>query len=159
MKVISVNPEKCVGCRLCELACSLKHTREFNPMRARIQVVGFEELFSFPLTCFQCEKPFCVDVCPTRAISRNQATGVVKVSKIRCIGCRMCTVACPFGNIGFSIIERTAVKCELCNGEPECVLFCPTMALEWKEIDSVVVDKKRSLLERLKGGYEGMRQS
>lgn len=159
MKVISVNPEKCVGCRLCELACSLKHTREFNPIRARIQVVGFEELFSFPLMCFQCEKPFCKDVCPTRAIRRNPTTGVVKVSKIRCIGCRMCTVACPFGNIEFSIIERTAVKCDLCGGEPECVLFCPTMALEWKEIDSVVVDKKRSLLEKLKGGYEGIRQS
>jgi len=158
LKVIAFNPEKCVGCRLCELVCSLKHTREFNPIRSRIQVVGFEELFSFPIMCFQCEKPFCAEACPTRAISKSRTTGVVKISKNRCIGCQMCTMACPFGNIGFSNIEKVAVKCEWCDGEPECTLFCPTQALEWKDLASVSIDKKRSLLEKLKGGYDGLRQ-
>ena len=59
MKIVTVNPDKCTGCRSCELACSLKNTGEFNPVRARIQVIGFDELFSLPVTCFQCEKPFC----------------------------------------------------------------------------------------------------
>ncbi|MFC2014297.1 4Fe-4S dicluster domain-containing protein [Chloroflexota bacterium] len=156
-KIITVNPDKCTGCRLCELACSLKNTGEFNPTRARIQVIGFSEFFCLPVTCFQCEKPYCAEVCPTGAITGDEATGIIRVSKEKCTGCKICTLACPFGNIVFSGDDKVAVKCELCEGEPECVAFCATKALEFKEADTAMIHKKRALSEKLKGIYEGIK--
>jgi carbon-monoxide dehydrogenase iron sulfur subunit len=157
MKVITINPDRCTGCRLCELACSLKNVKEFNPSRARIQVIGFEELFTLPVMCFQCDKPYCAEVCPGGAIAREENTNVVKVSKEKCMGCKTCTLACPFGGIVFSTHEKVAVKCELCDGEPECVAFCPTGALEFKEADIAMLHKKRAFSEKLKGIYEGIK--
>ncbi len=157
MKIISINPDKCVGCRLCELACSLKNAGEFNPSKARIQVAGAEEVFSVPVMCFQCEEPNCLEVCPANAIKKDPATGVVKVTPEKCSGCKTCTLACPFGNIAFSSDTRKAVKCEQCDGEPECVAFCPTGALSYVQADTAVLHKKRRLAERLKGVYEGVK--
>ncbi len=156
MKIITVNPSKCTGCRLCELACSLRNAGEFNPSRSRLRVIGFEELFSLPVVCFQCEKPHCAEVCPTRAITRDEATGTVKVSKEECTGCKICTLACPFGNIVFSTDVKRAVKCELCDHVPECTDICPTGALEFKEADNATLYKRRMLSEKLKGIYGGV---
>ncbi len=157
MKIVTVNPDKCTGCRSCELACSLKNTGEFNPARSRIHVIGFEELFCLPITCFQCEKAYCAEVCPTGAIIRDEATGTIKVLKEKCTGCKICTLACPFGNIAFSSEEKVAVKCELCDGEPECVAFCGTKALEFREADTAMIHKKITLSEKLKEVYEGIK--
>ena len=159
MKYVAVNIDKCTGCRLCELACSLKNSGECNPATAMIQVVGFDELFSVPILCLQCERPYCANVCPTGAILRDSATGAVTVSKPRCIGCKLCSMACPFGNISFSSAKRVAVKCDLCGGEPQCVTFCPTKALEFKEADTAMVSKKSTLSERLRKAYEEAKQA
>ena len=67
----------------------------------------------------------------------------------------MCTLACPFGNIAFSTEDRVVVKCDFCNGEPECVAFCPTGALEFREVDTAVIRKKINLIEKLRAIYEG----
>ena len=154
MKVITVNKDKCTGCRLCELACSLKNTGECNPTRAMIHVIGFDELYSLPLMCFQCEKPYCEKICPTNAIVRNKETGVVRVIGERCIGCKLCQTVCPFGNIAYSSEKGVAVKCELCGGEPECVTFCPTGALEFREADAAMIRRKSALSEKIRGIYE-----
>lgn len=156
MKVLAINPHKCSGCRLCELACSLKNTGEFNPARARIQVIGYDDPFCLSMTCLQCEQPYCMEACPTRGITKDPSTGVVSVSKEKCVGCKLCTLACPFGNIFFSSDDRVAVKCQLCDGQPECALFCPTGALEFREAEVATMAKKTTLSERLKAAYEGI---
>jgi carbon-monoxide dehydrogenase iron sulfur subunit len=153
MKVLTVDLNKCDGCRVCELACALKNTGEFNPSRARIQVMGYDEPFCLPVMCFQCDHPYCMEVCPSGAITKDEDTGVVKVSKERCVGCKMCTLACPFGNIVSSSEERMAIKCELCDGEPECALFCPTGALEYKMVDTAMMYKKKAVMNTLKKLY------
>jgi anaerobic carbon-monoxide dehydrogenase iron sulfur subunit len=157
VKIITINPEKCSGCRLCESACSLKNSREFNPLKARIKVMGFDEMFTLPLMCFQCEKPYCMEACPANAITKDESTGVVKVSEDKCIGCKLCTIACPFGNITFSGQKKVVVKCELCDQKPECATFCPTGALKFGEADTSMFRKKAALAEKLKGIYEGMK--
>lgn len=159
MKIVTVNPDKCTGCRLCELACSMRNTGEFNPASARLRVIDYDELFCLPVTCFHCEKPYCVEVCDTGAITKDEISGIVKISN-QCIGCKMCILACPFGSIFFSSKEDIAVKCELCDGEPECVLFCPTGALEFKEANTATIRKKVSLFKKpmIKDIYEAIIQ-
>ena len=157
MKTLTIDLIKCDGCRMCELACSLRHCSEFNPARARIQVMGYDEMFCLPVTCFQCDRPYCLEVCPSAAITRDEETGIVSISEEKCIGCKMCLLACPFGNIVFSSEDKKAVKCEFCDSEPECVAFCPTEALEFKEADTAMLYKKRALSEKLKEVYAGVK--
>jgi carbon-monoxide dehydrogenase iron sulfur subunit len=154
VKLITVDIDKCTGCRLCELACSLKNSGECNPAAAMIQVSGADDLFSVPVMCFQCDKPYCANICPTGAIVRDSASGTVTVIKQKCMGCKLCAMACPFGNVSFSSVKRVAVKCELCGGEPECVTFCPTRALEFKEADAAMINKKSALSEKIRRVFE-----
>ena len=154
-KTLIVNPLLCTGCGACELACSMRNVGEFNPSRSRIQIVSLEpDFFRLPVVCMQCYKPPCAEICPTGAITRDEATGIVKVSKEKCDGCRMCEEACPFGVIFFSEQEQKAVKCELCDGDPQCVTFCVTKALEFKEPEAKTAGKRRALAEKLKEIYQ-----
>jgi len=157
VKILTVDVSKCSGCRLCEAACSFRKVGEFNPARSRIHVIGFNELFSLPVMCFHCDKPYCMEVCPAGAITKDKATGIVRISKEKCTGCKMCTLACPFGNIAFSSEEKIAVKCDLCDGEPECVAICPPRALSFEEADTAMMYKQRALTAKLKEAYEGVR--
>jgi len=137
MKIITVSPERCTGCRMCELACSIKHTGEFNPSRSRICVTAYDESYCIPMMCFQCEHPYCAEVCPAGAIIRDEATGMVKVIEEKCTGCKTCILACPYGNMIFSNEKKVVENCNFCGGEPECVGVCATRALEFKEVGSV----------------------
>lgn len=154
-KILTVDATKCTGCGTCELACSLRNTGEFNPSRSRIQVLSLETDFAqLPVFCVQCYRPPCAEICPTDAIIRDDASGIVRVNAQLCTGCRMCEDACPFGVIVFSETEQKAVKCELCDGDPQCVLFCPTQALQLREAGEVSADKRRALAEKLREAYK-----
>ncbi len=150
-KALIVNLDKCTGCRYCELACSFVHHREFNPAKSNIQVSIFtEDAFYVPMVCTQCDRPFCGEVCPTGAISADEVNGayVVLVDPEKCVGCKMCTMACPFGCITISD-EGSAKKCDLCGGQPECVVFCPTGAIEFKEEKEGILAKSRLTAEKI----------
>ncbi len=150
-KSLVVDAAKCTGCGSCELACSLANTGEFDLSRSRIQVLSFEPDFErVPIVCRQCYRPACAEICPTDAISRDEATGIVKVSPERCNGCAACEEACPFGAIAFSGKERKAVKCELCGGSPQCVGFCTIEALTFQDREQVNYARRRAAAERLK---------
>ncbi len=86
-----------------------------------------------PLVCLQCAEASCVKVCPVQALRRNLDTGAIEVKKDRCIGCRLCTIVCPFGNIVIDQVEDLdkSIKCDLCGGSPACAAFCPSQALEY----------------------------
>ncbi len=153
-KILTINPDNCNGCRLCEMACAITNVKAFDLTQSRVKVISFgREFFRFPVVCFQCDTPVCAQACPTGAISKDATSGIVKVSKTKCIGCRMCIVACPFGNISFSPREQKAVKCELCDGDPQCVRFCVSNALEYREPEEQITDKTRSFAERIKEVY------
>ena len=70
-------------------------------------------------------------ICPTAALVRNAATGAVDMARERCISCRMCVAACPFGNMLWDEAYHCVQKCDLCGGDPKCVPFCPTGALSY----------------------------
>ncbi|MGB4037948.1 MAG: 4Fe-4S dicluster domain-containing protein, partial [Bacillota bacterium] len=150
-KLLLVEHEKCTACRICELACSARQCGVINPAKARITVAIFlEDNFFFPVTCQHCEEPLCRDVCPTGAISKNPETGAVVIEESKCIGCRMCSAACPFGAISYCSPDGKAVKCDLCGGDPECVKFCPWDAIKFVEADSAMVRKRMEIGDKLK---------
>ncbi len=149
-KVLMINYEKCTGCRLCELVCSVMHEGVSNPSRSRIKIMKWEsEGLYVPISCQQCEDAPCINVCPVKAISRDEKLDYVKVDYDVCIGCRVCVTACPFGAMSFDVIDRKVVKCDLCDGDPQCVRFCEIQALEYVDADRVSVFKKKDAAERL----------
>ena len=97
-KVLKIDYQKCTGCRLCELVCSVSHHGVSNPARSRIKVVKWEaEGLYVPVTCQQCEDAPCISVCPVKATYRDGETGCVTIDYDICIGCRSCVTVCPFG--------------------------------------------------------------
>ncbi|MDQ1279429.1 MAG: anaerobic carbon-monoxide dehydrogenase iron sulfur subunit [Thermoproteota archaeon] len=130
-----VNPEKCVGCSLCEYACSLKKTDEFNPLKSRIRVVRIHPLVNIALTCKMCKNPPCVNNCPRKALTQSAETGVIHSEKERCDGCGWCIEACPYGAIQYDEDVGNATVCDLCDGKPECMDICPFEAIEFSDSD------------------------
>ncbi len=129
-KALILDAGKCTSCLQCEMACSFEHTGAFNPSRSRIKVFELEHgKRSIPYTCTQCADAWCMQACPTNALSRNGETGAVELADSKCVGCKVCTIACPFGTINYDTNTRKVAKCDLCSGDPECAKACPTGAI------------------------------
>ena len=150
-KVILVDQEKCTGCRLCELVCSVFHTGASNPGRSRIKVIKWEhEGIYLPTTCQNCEKPYCTEVCPTKACHRETEHQRVVIDKDLCIGCKTCIIACPFGAPFFDTVERITVKCDYCDGDPQCAAFCEVKAVAYVDVDRINIGKKREVSQKFR---------
>ena len=147
---IMADAAKCIGCRTCEVACVVAHQQNqdcasvsstaFTP---RIRVIK-DDAFTTAVACHQCEDAPCANVCPTHAIRREH--GHIFVEQTRCIGCKSCMLACPFG--AMNVVARSsrvqAIKCDLCwhcDAGPACVEACPTSALQC--IDAVSIQRQR----------------
>lgn len=148
-RFILTAPEKCIGCRTCEVACMMSHQSSATPeaFTSRIRVVK-GGTFTTAVGCHQCEDAPCANVCPTGAIHR--AAGAWLVEQARCIGCKSCMVACPFGAMQVRVVgERVqALKCDLCmhrEGGPACVEACPTHALRCIEPARLRAERLRNL--------------
>ena len=102
----------------------------------------------FIALCNHCENPPCVRVCPTKSTWKRE-DGIIMMDQHRCIGCRFCVAVCPFGAMSFNVIDRQVFKCDLCDGEPQCVRFCDIKAIDFVSPDEVSIDKKRTAAERL----------
>jgi Fe-S-cluster-containing hydrogenase component 2 len=149
-KTLYIDYQKCTGCRLCELVCAVFHDGISNPARSRIKVMKWEaEGLYIPMTCQQCQDAPCLNVCPVKAISRDEELGRVFVDYDVCIGCRSCVAVCPFGAMNFNIKDKQVFKCDLCDGEPQCVRFCEEKAIDYLEMDDVSIYKKRDAATRV----------
>jgi Fe-S-cluster-containing hydrogenase component 2 len=106
----------------------------FQPSRSVIRVNIFDEEASYaPYTCLQCQEAWCMTACPVNAITIEPTTGAKVVIEQACVGCHLCTIACPFGTVFTLPGTDKASKCNLCGGQPACVTACPTGAIEWTE--------------------------
>jgi anaerobic carbon-monoxide dehydrogenase iron sulfur subunit len=127
-----IQPQHCIGCRACEMACAFSHGKDGRPAASRCQTMTTGKDEHVPMMCLQCEHAACVTSCPVGAIAMNAATRVVQVDLERCVRCMACTVACPFGNMHFDPSAQIIHKCDLCAGcgdIPRCAMFCPTKCL------------------------------
>lgn len=152
MKLITINPERCVGCQNCARACAFTQSGDFNIKNSNMRVGVYpEERYCLPLTCFQCEDAPCMEICPAGAITRNLKSNAVQINSQKCIGCKMCMLACPFGNIHFDAEKHVSTKCNLCDGDPQCIKFCVARALEFVEIQDAYEFKRLLAQSKLKG--------
>ncbi len=136
MKRLKIDPERCTGCKQCELACAWVQSSSLRPSRSLIRVHIFDELASFaPYTCMQCDEAWCMNACPVNAIGVDEHTGAKVVDERLCIGCHLCALVCPFGTVFLKTHDEKVSKCHLCGGEPACALVCPTQAIEFGETD------------------------
>ncbi|THB78232.1 MAG: 4Fe-4S dicluster domain-containing protein [Desulfobacteraceae bacterium] len=105
-------------------------TGGYNPRRARLAIEHRREnLYHFPVVCNQCDNAYCMNVCPSKAISRTDQ-GIVCIDAERCIGCGLCVEYCPIDMVAIHPGTGKAAKCEMCQGHPLCIEVCPTGALE-----------------------------
>lgn len=149
MKALVIDVSKCSGCRMCELSCAFNKEKRVAPHMGRVNVFSdWENGLSAPVVCAQCVEALCMKACPTGALSRDNATNAVIVSDKLCIGCRQCTVACPFGGVVFSAQKKKILKCDLCDGQPVCVTFCPTGAIKYEEPQKYGLSKRRSVADK-----------
>jgi len=116
----------------------------------------------FPRSCLHCETPACVTVCPTGASYKRAEDGIVLVDEDKCIGCKLCSWACPYGAREYSAVEGVMKKCTLCvdriyntnldesERQPACVQACPTKARHFGDLGDP--DSKVSKLVAERGG-------
>lgn len=138
---IKLDKDRCIHCKACEIHCKVRNA---NPVGIKFAVHtttgpelkdGKIVLKAGFRSCYHCEKPACVEACPTEAMTRRESDGIVYVNKELCIGCESCISACPW-NIPVLFEEDNVVgKCDLCMDrldaglEPACVTACTTHAL------------------------------
>jgi carbon-monoxide dehydrogenase iron sulfur subunit len=161
--IVYANPDKCIGCKKCEMACVNAHInipykeakKRGLPVMPRIKVVKIGNL-KFPTLCHHCTNAPCANACQFGLI--RHVDGVVRVNESMCVGCKMCVMACPFGAIEVGLEgelafsgrknQASAKKCDLCQAWRAdtgkeicaCVEACPKHALEILDLSSPYVE-------------------
>lgn len=160
---ISADINACIGCKTCEVACVLSHKEELTTLEtahfnARLKLTITRDV-TVPVMCRQCEDAACVAACPNGALIEQDNS--VKVLPGKCIGCKTCVLACPYGAIEVKMHEEPIIingysfgvkykpeimKCDLCSGNetgPACVKACPTKALSFNKIEQLEEIRER----------------
>ncbi|MBX3597697.1 MAG: 4Fe-4S dicluster domain-containing protein [Rhizobiaceae bacterium] len=161
-----IDLDTCVGCQGCVTSCkewntggSMAPLTDLNPYDGGVDGVWFNRVHTyeqttemggrtvhFPRSCLHCEQPACVTVCPTGASYKRTSDGIVLVDEDKCIGCKLCSWACPYGAREFDVDVGVMKKCTLCvdriynenldqeDRVPACVAACPTGARHFGDL-------------------------
>jgi len=181
-----IDLKKCIGCHSCSIACKSNNNLPNDIWWNRVLTVGGEamdtaagtyphnlEMHHMPVNCQHCENPACVRACPVGATYKREEDGVVIQDYDKCIGCRMCMVACPYnarsfnwkkpeyyvdhalGDIDAPVHQYNVVeKCTFCvhrlarGGMPACMELCLGRARYWGDLDDPDSDVSKALQGR-----------
>ena len=179
----------CVGCHACAVACKEwndggqfgplpdEHTYGKEPFGVWFNRVHTYDVkpedpsaadmtVHFPRSCLHCETPACVMVCPTGASYKRAEDGIVLIDEDKCIGCKLCSWACPYGAREYSEKRGVMQKCTLCvdriynesfdevDRQPACVMACPTRARHFGDLGDPTSSVSKLVAER--AGYDLM---
>jgi len=173
-KFVIADPKVCIGCATCMAAC-YQSAYERGKLATPRLIVTRTPNGVMPNQCRQCDDAPCANVCPVGALRFGEDS--IELYEEICIGCKLCTIACPFGairpasefmpsvdyrlepefnlNLESAIGHKTiAVKCDLCKGReggPACIEVCPTDALkliDLKTHENMISQKAQEAVEK-----------
>lgn len=178
----------CVGCHACAVNCKEWNSgghaaplTDKDPYGAKPIGVWFNRIHTFeasagdgepprtvhfPKSCLHCEDAACVTVCPTGASFKREEDGIVLVNEDKCIGCKLCSWACPYGAREYDADEGVMKKCTLCidriynenmdeiDRVPACVSTCPVSARHFGDLGDPNSAVSKLVVERM--GYDLM---
>jgi Fe-S-cluster-containing dehydrogenase component len=176
----------CVGCHACAVNCKEWNSggvsaplTDLAAYEAEPDGVWFNRVHTFevgeggdgrtvhfPRSCLHCAEPACVTVCPTGASFKRAEDGIVLVDEDLCIGCKLCSWACPYGAREFDQDAGVMKKCTLCidriynetfapeERQPACVATCPAGARHFGDLGDSQSDVSK--LVAVRGGYDLM---
>jgi anaerobic dimethyl sulfoxide reductase subunit B (iron-sulfur subunit) len=150
-----IDSSACTGCKACQIACKDKNRLPLGVLWRRVlEVVGgswqarqeawFNTVQAYYISsaCMHCERPICVEVCPTKAMHQRE-DGIVLIDEKRCVGCRYCEMACPYKAPQFDFIKGVMTKCDFCHdlldqgGVPACVSACQMRVLHYGDLSAL----------------------
>jgi len=171
-KYVVADPNTCIGCTTCMAACYESAYKRGKLAVPRL-IVTRTKSGTMPNQCRQCDDAPCANVCPVGALEFGKDS--ILLHEEICIGCKLCTLACPFGairpeaepmpsinytmepkyNLGIESevgVKAIAVKCDLCEGRedgPACVEVCPTGALSFENVsnNNFIDEKAKNAVE------------
>jgi Fe-S-cluster-containing dehydrogenase component len=150
IKTLFVDPSRCIGCRSCEAACRECDSHKGESMIMVDFVNRGLSVATQPTLCMHCQDPVapCAQVCPVLAILITPEGVVQQADPSRCIACRNCVYACPFGVPKFDIEARLMKKCNLCYDstvqglKPWCAQVCPTQAIWYADYEEFAAQRQ-----------------
>ncbi|MGD2098461.1 MAG: 4Fe-4S dicluster domain-containing protein [Desulfobacterales bacterium] len=141
--------KNCIGCQSCQVACKSSKSLPVGPKPNLIVPIEPKMVDGVPrgafifMTCFHCEKPWCVGACPTGAMQKRTEDGIVFVNPVLCVGCKSCMSACPWGAPQWDAETKKVVKCDYCKDrldqglKPACVTICTSQCLKFDKANQV----------------------
>ena len=180
-----IDLDTCVGCQACATSCKEWNTGGYSaplsdhdpygsdPAGAWLNRIhsyenteanGDTRTLHFPRSCLHCEEPACVTVCPTGASYKRADDGIVLVNPDTCIGCKLCSWACPYGAREYDHDDGVMKKCTLCvdriyneeipeeERQPACVRACPTSARSFGDLADPESAVSKKVADR--GGFD-----
>jgi Fe-S-cluster-containing dehydrogenase component len=150
--MLYLDSKRCIGCHGCEVHCKTNKGLPVGPILCEISHDPLKAVRGVPRTefrfrsCFHCEDPFCVPICPTKAMIKRD-DGIVYIDQDKCVGCMACAGACPWNIPQMNPETGKAVKCDYCMDRldiglrPACVTKCTTHALKLVTMHEVTDSK------------------
>ena len=178
-----IDLDTCVGCHACAVNCKEWNTGGYpapltdeKPDEADASGVWLNRIHTFeagegaasrtvhfPKSCLHCDDAPCVTVCPTGASYKRADDGIVLVDEDLCIGCKLCSWACPYGAREYDADAGVMKKCTLCidriynenldevDRVPACVATCPASARHFGDLADPDSDVSKLVADR--GGF------
>lgn len=156
----NISSQNCMGCRLCQVACSQIKEQKIQPAIARVTVPQYYPGVEFPVLCYQCgDEAKCIEACPVQALTldTSKKLNTIKVDTTKCLrtakngDCTLCADKCPGTAVTFHPTSKAPLICDLCDGDPACVKVCikQTLTLGGVKMAAVKADQIAAALADL----------
>lgn len=140
-----IDIKRCYGCKTCSMACKSENQTPPGVLWRRVRDYETDAPNSegfISMSCNHCDDPQCMKVCPADTYHKRP-DGIVVQDHEKCIGCRMCIMACPYNAPVFDPQEGKTSKCNMCAERldeglpPRCVASCPAGVLKFGDIEEL----------------------